>query len=462
MVKIPPNKVVSHSQEMPKIPSTPKNRGIEEVGSQPLRASSVKDWVQGKSVNIIERHVQKKQNQSLDQVILTSETVKDLKVPPAVILKMKQGESTVHGSGFPIHENFVVTARHCIYNKTIDSGVIRDSAVILPQNLWSEGEKSQMREPIRYHLFAADGSVISIDLRDENGKLKSPLMDDRLISKKTQGNGLIGNIKNKVTDKIINIPDIALIEFEEPFKFNDGVIIPPLLDEKSIDLLLENPVPKRLMGFSLERLKKDIPDKNERHAMVKTTPLQISCRPSHQLYLKNHYHQEYTQSKGLQAYGGDSGGPVMVSVNGKNYFIGSIVGGNKGLDRNVIVPLNGDIMKKLIRPTLDNYNKEHGRDSLALENIEWNEAEFNTHQSFLEAIKNWLYDLLPSVAQDFLFNWSLEDAIQSKNFESFFKCVSEYIDITQDELLNIKFNDITVGAYFGLATKDDFDISDIE
>lgn len=437
----------------PRIPSSFKKPHLpfqdqESLEAEKIKKSVIKSEIQALatgSIPLVTRHVQQP-GRSIDQVPLTAADVKSLGIPPAVTLNIKvksDGKDGIaYGSGFPIHPHFVVTARHCIANHD-GQPILKFTEINLPAGLWSD--EKQTRIPIRYHLFVADGSVISVNLRDEQGNLKVDIRDERLqsipLGRDFNTNG---------------IPDIALIEFEEPFDM-DNAVIPPLLSEGTISSLLSSPVPKRVLGFPLAKVKQDHKGNNEVINRIKEhSPLHLSCMGVNKRYEPTKLNPVYYhQSNGIDIYGGNSGGPIVSLCDGKHYYTGVAVAGN-GIDH-TIIPLKGNVMDELILPTLNTFNNTNNQSSVDLKAISIDDENIEKLSFFLDRFTNWLYSILPDLAQDTIFNWRIEKAIEEKNFTSFLKIIRLHLQLTDTELLDLKWGDVSVADYFGLASADDFE-----
>ncbi len=359
-----------------------------------------------------------------DQIPLTQDVVRELNIPPSVLIETREGNHTKgRGSGFPIHPKLIVTARHCIETT---SGV-RTGTVTLPNGLW--GDKKQQIRPIRYHLFSPTGAVITIELRDADGHpLKGHIIDSRLKG------AMIS--KNFTFDE--NLPDIALIELEEPLNLPKNSI-PPLLDDASIEHLLLEQSPKRLVGCPSSKIKADNnQDKKKYGPILKDRPMHISDRgvsKAFQPHGDSNNALYWEQAQGVLCYPGNSGGALIASKDGIPYYSGVMVA--KHSTTSVLLPLKGKVMTDLILPTLNAINEAENKDAkVQLKTLEYipNDPKAST----LEWVKNILHQLLPEVAQDAIFTWRLEKAIADENFTALYKAFQAKGPVSAIDILSIK------------------------
>lgn len=393
------------------------------------------------------RHIQEKRHVGhADQVILDKNNAKDLGIPPVVHLSNDEGLA----SGFAIHPRLVMTARHCVLRDSdfkiysfAEEGIAVPDA--LNKNIQNFQHKSKAMsywsKPTKVHVFGADSKRYTFDLKAyeaASSAEKEKMQND--FQKQLNVSPVRALLSTGSMPPVIDqIPDVAILEFDEDLQHIDTSTIPSLLDEKAISVTQSSKVAKRLIGFPADKLEAHM---EKRQALKKTNPpkaqemdicplfaseapKQIDFSPNipqkivGKITGKKNIHAK--SFRGIASYGGNSGGPLVSTLNGKLYYTGVLNGSHPlGFDTTVS-PLKGCIMSDLVLPTLHEVqakNNEVLAKLNSLADIGVNESTLKRQESFMDWIKALLLKHLPTKLQDAIFIWRLEKAIKTKDAQA--------------------------------------------
>lgn len=457
------------------------SKGNQAQGSQKPRSSiSAKEVLQSAkntALNpIAARHIKEKRHVGhADQVILNHSTAKELGVPPVVHLRNNGGVS----SGFVVHPRLVVTARHCVLNDSpFEIYFFEKAGIEVPEALKKDqslkSKKWDWQKPSKVHIFGSNGQRHTFDFKkfQEADKKEKKSMQDA-FKKALNVSALQETLSTASMPPIINqVPDVAVLEFDGDIQHIDKTTIPSLLDEEGISLAQSSKVSKRLLGFPGNKLEEHFnhlqtlkDQKSDALEELPLCPLFASEAPKNVDFSPN-FAQRITAKvtgkkniyaksfRGIASYGGNSGGPLVSSLNGKLYYTGVLNGSHPlGFDTTV-TPMKGRVMSDLILPTLHEVqerNEEPLSKLHSLADIGVNPKKIEAQQSFMDWIKALILKHLPERAQDQIFMWRLERAIAKDDIHSIHK-VFESIGLTDPkEWLDLKDAD---GTTFDTKLKD--------
>ncbi len=256
-----------------------------------------------------------------------------------------------------------------------------------------------------------------------------------------------------------SLADIALIELEQPLDI-DSNTLPSLVDDISIEHLLSDQSSRRAVGFPLAKILQDNPKiHNKRpeayHEIIRDTPLHISeigvSKPFKPAGLKKDTIY-WEQNKGAIIYQGNSGGAVLASHEGKPYYAGIVTANGNGGKSTTILPLKGKVMTELILPTLNRIKKEeqtadqakNPSDTASLTpytDVKLETLEFipnDPKRLTFSWLKDLLLHLLPGMAQDAIFTWRLEKAIEEEDFAALLKAFRAKGPTNAMDILSLK------------------------
>jgi hypothetical protein len=398
-----------------------------------------------RDLKLNEQILSERQIANIDQVPLTREKVKAFNIPPAVVLRLNTPNGRMgYGSGFPIHSRLVVTARHCVDESAKGFFGLFKVHVRSEEGLWQEpgsttAAKSRERIPIRCHLLNSLGEKISIDLVREEGGKKIPksfeeLAQDMDALKKNEIQALEAQVKANPKDKNLkkklnflsqnhqkenpevfnHFLDIAILEFDTDL-YPEGSAareaIPSLLDVDTIEHVCNQPTPKVVLGLPARKLKRSNSDEDF-NKIYQENPFYIS--QFHNLGSEKSRSKTESNHQGLKSYNGNSGGPVVSHINGKSYYTGLVSRGDDKTGRMISVNLQGDVLEKLIKPTLTEVDGKEPK-LLSLKDLNLSEKKLKFQQSIIQALFEWTIRFFPKRVQDWAWQWQLQQAIEKED-----------------------------------------------